>query len=406
MYKILAVFFILFAFPSWAANITSPGTYGAGTYTLQNDISVSSGDGLVFTGTATLDLNGHSVISTETGNGVGFGVKFQGNNSTISNGSISGFWAGVRFEGDNSSSTGVDYSARYIGVMVEADDVTITGGVISDIGGVTNSKYAIGVNSNGDGTVVSGVTFTNIYAQDVSGVGEGLAVNFSANSSNGTLLNGSFSNDNLEQDTIGVFASGEHTITGFSMHNIFRPVHSSGAPSNVSDVTVTYSMSPGNPGEVFSAVLSEIFGNMAGKTIKIRIKASELTQVTGTQTRLTLHAGSIEPFEIDSIYIGHATSGASASSLTQLKFGGSAGTVIPTGESVVTDWSSFVWDGTSDIIVSIHAGSDASQDMMPAKSGTIHTTYLKNASEASQASVTGYYAYPGYLSAVGKIEVQ
>ena len=171
-------------------NITSPGTYSAGSYTLLNDISVSSGNGLVFTGPATLDLNGFTVSTSQTGDVWDYGVKFEGDNSSISNGSVTGFRVGARVDGDNSSSINVDYSGnRYMGIQVEGDGFNIAGGEASDIAGVTDENYAIGVQlGNCTGCSVSGVTFRNLAPQGVPVLpGEGLAINLSSNCSGCTV---------------------------------------------------------------------------------------------------------------------------------------------------------------------------------------------------------------------------
>lgn len=244
--KLLIVGFLLISFPVWATDISSSGEYGPGTYMLTNDITVSSGDGLVFTGPAKVDLNGYTISTSQTGNTWDYGIRFLSDNSEISNGSVRNFRVGLKATGAFKS-INVDYSARYIGVLIEADNSAILGGTIHEIGGVTDEKYAVGVNCNAANCLVSGVTFKNIYAQSGyqgSSAGEGVAVNFSASSTSGRLANCSFFNDELRQETIGIFASGEHDISGFFMHNIFRPVHSSGPLSSVSNVTVTYSMKP------------------------------------------------------------------------------------------------------------------------------------------------------------------
>jgi hypothetical protein len=397
-------------------NITSPGTYPAGTYVLQNDITVSSGDGLAFTGPAALDLNGFTVSTSQNGNAWDYGVKFLGANSSISNGAVTGFRVGVKFEGDGSSSVDVDYSRnRYFGVWIEADNVTVTGGEISEIDGVTDEGYAIGVQCNGHGCVVDGVLFQELYPQSGfpgGGVNECVGVNFSAQSASGTFINSTILNTLYGQSTIGVFASGGngHHIENITTINVMKPVQiSMYQPYN----TVTnihagfeYGQTTGISGELFSETLDTVFGNIATATLKVRIKASEMSAVAGTQTRLVLHASGVEPLQVSGIYIGHAATGASASSLTQLKFGGASGTVIPVSGSAATDWSSFVWDGTSDVIVSFYSGTDSAKDLVPAKDSTPHSTFRKLASDAASATATGYTEYPGYLSAVGKIEVQ
>lgn len=231
MKYLLAILVIVHSVPAYAQTIiTDPGSYGGGDFKLGADVVVDRGNGLVFTETANLDLNGFTIKTNQTGNPWDFGIIMNGPSSTVSNGNVNGFRVGAKFSGAASASYNVNYSrSRYIGVLIEADDVAVTGGVIGEIGGVSDELYAIGVQCNARKCDVSGVTFNNIYPQkDYRGseAGEGLAVNFSASSDSGRLSACSFSNEEYLGHTTGVFAAGggNHRIEGFTLRNVFLPV--------------------------------------------------------------------------------------------------------------------------------------------------------------------------------------
>jgi hypothetical protein len=257
-----ALCFLLFAALVYAqtSSITSCGSYGAGNYALGNSLTVSSGDCLVLTGNVTLDLSDKEIKSTATGNAWDYGIQHSGGALLLSRTggtcNVTGFRAGVRTSGAGSILTGINFcNNRYFAAWIEGDNSKVTGGTISDIGGVTDEAYAIGVQvSDADNVEVSGVTFKNIYRQSGGpgsfgdGQGEGLAVNFAASSTNGKLLNSTYENDEFQRDTIGVFlgSGGGHAVDGFVVHNIFKPAQR--ADVNNSEIySVTATISTGTP---------------------------------------------------------------------------------------------------------------------------------------------------------------
>lgn len=167
---------------------------------------------------------------------------------------------------------------------------------------------------------------------------------------------------------------------------------------------------PEDSGTVLNATLDGNFGNIDGKTIKVRIKAAQLSPPSGavTKIRLGLQGHADEPLTLAKLYIGQkATSGDAydAASLSQMKVGGSSAFTVPQGTQVWTDWLTFSWDKTSDLIVSLYCNAGANADKMAAASpSAIGDTHLKNGDEAATANATGFTAYNGYLSLVAKIE--
>lgn len=232
-----------------AVSITIAGTYGAGDYVLGNDITTAINNtggyvaALKFTGAFTLNLNGKKLTNT-AGPGttspilsVGVESDYRGtitDSSPTKTGKITGYRVGAKLFGADSDCNGVDLSGNlYIGAWIEGDNSKCNGLKVEDIGGISDEAYAIGIEvSNAEGVEVGNCAFKNIYRQanhpgsfgDHAGVG--LAVNFSASSSNGRLLNSTFENDLFQVDTIGAFlgSGGGHVVSNFWHHNIFIPV--------------------------------------------------------------------------------------------------------------------------------------------------------------------------------------
>jgi len=211
--------------------IHAQGTYGPGSYYLAQDIVVAKGHGLVFTGSATLDLRGHAIATSQTGNDWDIGIKMEGQGSRLTDsshgkGRVSGFRVGVALSGGGSRIVGGDYSGnRYIGIWIRADDVEVRGVTIARIGGVSDEKYAIGVQlGEASNCLVSRARFEDLYPQARyagDGPGEALAVNFWASSRNCTMRGSVAINAEPRSDTIAVFAGsvGGHTIDDNVVHN-------------------------------------------------------------------------------------------------------------------------------------------------------------------------------------------
>ncbi|MBI4079782.1 hypothetical protein HY414_00950 [Candidatus Kaiserbacteria bacterium] len=225
---ILGLLFIIFLTAPTSASaqtiITSAGSYGGGDYKLGANITVA-GDALTFGGEAKLDLNGYTIRDTTTGNVWTYGVTGNGKltlyDSSGGLGKVTGFRVGVKLNGANSKIIGVNLSGnRYMGVWVEGSGSKIIGGEMSNIDGVTDELYAIGVQvGTATDVEVSGVLFRNLYAQSGytgAAAGEGLPVNFSASSARGIMRYNVAVNDEPRDHTYGVFASGssggKHTI--------------------------------------------------------------------------------------------------------------------------------------------------------------------------------------------------
>lgn len=235
--------------------IRTAGVYGAGRYYLDKDIMVEKGDGLVFPSTASLDMRGYCVRTSQGGNIWDFGIRMEGGNSVLfnsrgRNGCVAGFRVGVKITGSRSKIRNVDFiQSRYMAIWVDADDVEVLGGEISELGGVSDEKYAIGIQVAAARFTLARTVFKNIYPQRTyfgDKAGEGLAVNLSAQSVNAHVSGIKFHNDNLVVDTIGIFAGsgGRHRIDNSNFFNVSKAVQMAviGPPTTVSNVVAVYSV--------------------------------------------------------------------------------------------------------------------------------------------------------------------
>lgn len=451
--------------------ITNAGSYPAGDYRLAANITVA-GNGISFSGQARLDLYGYSIADTTSGNAWTTGVAFAAPGSILYDsklsGKVTGFRVGVKFDGAGSFAAGVDLSRnKYMGAWLNADDCAIYGGRIDEIGGVTDEKYAIGVQAPCARPVVSGVQFRNLYPQagyTGSAAGEGLPVNFAATCVGGVMRGCVAVNDVPKTNTYGVFGGmgGGHTIEDNLFTNFWRAaaVNAAGAPivrgnfawlhaplvgsqgfscsddgvsnnvaigydapfsvanlgKNISVfVPVVAAQEPPPPtisvdGEVLSATLVGAFGNVDAKTVKCRIKSSAMAPPAGsvTKIRLTLKGHADEPLVLAKCYIGKRNSvgdACDAVSLAPLQVAGASAFTIPAGGQVTTDWLPFFWNKIDDFVVSIYANGGPTADKLAAAVGSpAGDTYLKSGDEAAIADASGFAEYIGYLSLVTKIE--
>jgi hypothetical protein len=397
--------------------ITAAGSYGAGDYILANDIS-AGGTVLHFTGDAKLDLNGKKVEDTSTGNGDTFGILSAGKLDLydgVGSGKVKGGWAGVKVLGPGSRINVDIERSRYIGVYFEgAHGSKVVGGLISEIGGVTNEPYAIGVQvGTCAGVEVIGVRFKNIYRQTNGPgslgdhLGEGLAVNFSATATNGRLIDSSYSNDEFFIDTIGAFLGigGSHLIDGFRVHNIFKPAQRAVANnSDIKNVVATYSTvavapPPPPPSGGFDFVLNDSlassFGSVNGKDIEVEIARAALTNSPGGVQNIKVHlrGKADEPITYDFLYVRLGNG-----SETQLLVGGQTSWTVPAGSYAIAE-AAFVDDKTSPIIFrSAHSGG-SSADALAANASFPNAVTRHRYFGGSWGSIAGY------LSGIEKIEM-
>jgi hypothetical protein len=147
-----------------------------------------------------------------------------------------------------------------------------------------------------------------------------------------------------------------------------------------------------------------------GYTTRTVIPQTALTLPTGTPTkiRVTLRASSSESYTISGAYIGHKSGTVNyAAAPGQFLFGGNAGVTVPANSEVTSDWLTWAYNKTDDLVFGEHCNGGSSSDARARKTGTALTMHLKAAaSEAgTTGSVSGYTAYSGDAQLITKIEM-
>ena len=213
--------------------IKKAGEYSEGNYILQKDINVASGNGLIFNGDATLDLNGKRISGGNQINEWNYGILAHGRIEVHSKkiGEIFGFRVGIKITGKNSSVMNTRFHKnRYIGIMIEADDALLKDCEFEQIGGVNDEPYAIAVQiGESSRTKIIGSIIKNIYKQASymgAAAGEGLGINLSANSIDCQVKNCRIENDMPTNGTIGIFCGvrGGHEVSGNKISNFYGGV--------------------------------------------------------------------------------------------------------------------------------------------------------------------------------------
>lgn len=173
---------------------------------------------------------------------------------------------------------------------------------------------------------------------------------------------------------------------------------------------VTPAIAPPDPltvGTALAATLGSSFGNGTGKTFRCRIPIGSLTIPSGavTRMRVCLHAHADEPVRISKMFVGPRTTGHAVSDFNPVKVGGHTAFTIPAGAEIWSDWLSFIWDKTADLIWSFYVDGGATMDRLAAD--TAHdtaSTGMKTGDEASILAPADFINYPGYLSLVSGIQ--
>jgi len=200
--------------------ISAPGTYGAGDYYLANDITVSGGTAITFTGPATLNLAGRRLKSTAGG----IGIQGSAANNVAINGGrgswIDGFEIGVNSSTPWTRVEGVIFdNITHIAATLSGHTSRFYDNVVNGVGGYTAEAYAVGANMGGDNSEVVGNEFYNIYRQPgvpASWIGEGCPIILNSAGHNTLVKDNLISNDTLQPHTIGVFAGGSGHIVQFN----------------------------------------------------------------------------------------------------------------------------------------------------------------------------------------------
>jgi hypothetical protein len=212
MIRLLALLAMLLPGSALAQNYTysSPGTYtlpADSTSTGQFNIRITASNVTLDLGGRTVRCNPSNPLTAST-----FGIQFSTlNNITIRNGKITGCQFGILGSySNNVTILNVDFTGnRYVGVSLGGANNRVIGNVFADIGGWSQSGYAIGVNNVGANSLVQGNVFRNLYRQTDAApdlVGEGVGVIVSPGNTNVRITGNSFVNDEPRQEeNLGVW---------------------------------------------------------------------------------------------------------------------------------------------------------------------------------------------------------
>jgi len=165
------------------------------------------------------------------------------------------------------------------------------------------------------------------------------------------------------------------------------------------------------PGIAYSETLDSNQGGYSAFNVRNIIGNAVLLK-SGDEIRATIEAGSTEGLNLDSVYIGHkATSGNLYDfdgNQVELLFSGTSGVSISTGSESTSDYATFSYDNTKDIVVSIGV-STGTNDTFRSKNNPTSAAvrYASNSSsKAGDTTPSGTYFDASVLFGVSKIEVK
>jgi hypothetical protein len=131
-----------------------------------------------------------------------------------------------------------------------------------------------------------------------------------------------------------------------------------------------------------------------GYTLRERLPASVLTDIAGTQMRITLHAASGTQTVITKMYVGLKGAGNFdfATTPVQVLFSGSASKTVTAGSGPYTsDAFSLTYDGTSDLVIAIYSSAALNSNSYLSLAAPQTTTVAyKLGDDAITTTVSGY----------------
>jgi hypothetical protein len=126
-----------------------------------------------------------------------------------------------------------------------------------------------------------------------------------------------------------------------------------------------------------------------GWTARERVLASSLTDVSGSQIRISVKASTVGQLKIAKMYVDVRGAGTYdfAGTPTQVLFGGSASVLVSTGAIQASDAVSFAYDGTSDLIISMY--HDGAAGYQGATTTARSTLWQKSGDDAATVTPSG-----------------
>lgn len=156
-------------------------------------------------------------------------------------------------------------------------------------------------------------------------------------------------------------------------------------------------------GDLFSQTLAETA--LLTITIVCRLKAAQFAASPGgtiTKSRISVKG------PVTKVYIGHAAGAGDAYdavSLTQVLFSGGASLSQDNATTTESDDIAFVWDGVSDVLVSMYMDNLTFSYNSATSAGISDTHYKLSADEAATANKTGYSTIGDSVYGVSKFSV-
>ena len=162
-------------------------------------------------------------------------------------------------------------------------------------------------------------------------------------------------------------------------------------------------------GTLLTQTLNTNADGQNGQTHVERVAAAAMTLPSGaiTQVRVRFEAGSTEQLTITNAYVGHRAGAGDAYDFSttpvQLLFSGAANVTIPAGTTQWSDWASFAYNKTSDMLVAYYMGGGTGADMDRYVSGLSanYDHFNKAANDAATVDKTGYGTSSGVSTIKG-----
>lgn len=168
------------------------------------------------------------------------------------------------------------------------------------------------------------------------------------------------------------------------------------------------------PSTIFTVTLDTDGGGFNGYTVVQRLTPTALTLPTDDieQIRVTFRAGNGEALTITNAYIGHRAGAGDAYDFSttpvQLLFSGGASGAVSIGSTLTSDWASFAYNKTSDLLIAYYVGGGVGVDTLRRKAGVANTnSYYKVANEAATVDKSSGYTDNGTeVLTIASIEVE
>lgn len=132
----------------------------------------------------------------------------------------------------------------------------------------------------------------------------------------------------------------------------------------------------------------------SGFTLVSRIPVAQITQpsYSPTEIRVTIRSGTASGLTSDGIYVGHRAGAGDlydfAATPVQLLFSGSGSVSIGSSTDAVSDWASFAYDKTSDILVALQFNGTTSIGTETITNAAYY--YLAAVAQAATVNKSGY----------------